>query len=76
MITQEEYLKARNIVRDYELQEKNRKEHEAQTVDKGLGRCKERYCPNYATTDYNGHGHYVCEYHDDKLNREFEEEYK
>lgn len=45
-------------------------------VDKGLGKCMEKNCSKFATTDYNGHKHYVCDYHDKKLNDEFDEEYK
>lgn len=46
----------------------------ASLVDLGL--CKEKNCNEKATTDYNGHGHYVCEYHDRKLNDYFDEEYR
>lgn len=39
-----------------------------------LGICKN--CNSSpAVTDYNGHGHYVCQPCDDSLNREFESEY-
>ena len=40
-----------------------------------LGTCVE--CKTRpATTDYNGHQHYVCKLCDDSLNREFDEEYR
>ena len=32
-----------------------------------LGICKEKNCNEFATRDYNGHKHYVCDYHDKKL---------
>jgi hypothetical protein len=41
-----------------------------------LGICKEKNCNDTATADYNGHGHYVCDYHNNKLNDYFDEEYK
>lgn len=44
-------------------------------IDKGLGKCVEKNCNKFATTDYNGHKHYVCNYHYEKLTREFEEDY-
>lgn len=40
------------------------------------GICKERNCNEPATKDYNGHEHWVCDYHYDKLNDEFDEEYR
>ena len=43
--------------------------------DKGLGKCMEKNCNKLATIDYNGHKHYVCKYHYEKLTREFEEDY-
>lgn len=45
------------------------------TVPKA-GLCKERNCKDDATIDYNGHGHWVCKYHYDKLSDYFEEEYR
>lgn len=41
-----------------------------------LGTCKYKNCKNSATTDYNGHKYYVCEYHNEYLNNQFDEEYK
>lgn len=41
-----------------------------------LGICKEKNCKEPATTDYNGHQHYVCAYHDKKLSDYFDEEYR
>lgn len=41
--------------------------------DKGI--CKEKNCKANATADYNGNGHYVCDYHYQKLNDYFDEEY-
>ena len=75
MITKEEYENALKIVRDFDLQERTREELEAKTIDKGLGKCMEKHCTSFAVVDYNGHGHWVCKYHDDKLNKEFEDEY-
>jgi len=75
IITKEQYDQAKSLVADYEKQERNRKELEAKTIDKGLGKCREKHCNNFATTDYNGHSYFVCESCDDKLNREFEDEY-
>jgi len=37
--------------------------------------CMEDNCMNPATKDYNGHGHFVCDRHYEKLNNEFDEEY-
>ena len=37
--------------------------------------CMEKNCKEPATVDYNGFGHWVCAYHDRKLNEYFEEEY-
>lgn len=45
-------------------------------VDNGHGLCKEKNCKNYATKDYNGHDHWVCDYHYTKLNDDFDEEYR
>lgn len=36
--------------------------------------CKEN-CGKEAVVDYNGHGHMVCQLCNDKLEREFEEDY-
>lgn len=47
---------------------------EAQALTHGI--CKERNCNEPATKDYNGHEHWVCNYHYDKLNDEFDEEYR
>jgi hypothetical protein len=44
--------------------------------EKDLGYCTERYCRELATKDYNGCGHYVCDYHFEKLNDYFDEEYR
>lgn len=41
-----------------------------------LGICVEKGCERQATTDYNGHGHYVCKQCNDSLNRHFDEEYR
>lgn len=41
--------------------------------DKGI--CKEEGCTKPATKDYNGHGHFVCDYHHRTLNDHFDEEY-
>lgn len=43
--------------------------------DMGHGKCKEKYCSKWAVTDYNGHGHWVCQSCDDSLQRFFESEY-
>ena len=40
------------------------------------GICKERNCEKEATIDYNQHGHWVCQYHYDKLSDYFDEEYR
>lgn len=39
-------------------------------------KCVEKNCNDDAVRDYNGHGHWVCDYHDRKLTNEFEEDYK
>lgn len=44
--------------------------------DRGFGKCQEGKCEEWASKDYNGHGHYVCERHYDKLSEEFDNEYK
>lgn len=44
--------------------------------DMGHGKCREKGCTKFATTDYNGHGYWVCDRHDERLNEEFEDEYK
>ena len=41
-----------------------------------LGNCLENNCKEKATKDYNGHEHYVCDYHYEKLNDEFDEDYR
>lgn len=46
------------------------------TINKFLGTCKEENCEEKATKDYNGHKHYVCDFHYDKLNKEFDEDYR
>jgi len=38
--------------------------------------CMEKNCVRYAVTDYNGHGHYVCQHHFNKLSDYFDEEYR
>lgn len=38
--------------------------------------CMEEGCIQPAAIDYNDHGHWVCMYHYDKLNDEFDEEYR
>ena len=38
--------------------------------------CMENGCKEEAVIDYNDHGHWVCMYHYDKLNDEFDEEYR
>lgn len=48
----------------------------AEAVAGSHGICKERNCKEPATKDYNGHEHWVCDYHYDKLNDEFDEEYR
>ena len=46
-----------------------------QEFDRGKGKCKK--CETrFATTDYNGHGYFVCEKCDDRLNYEFDNEYR
>ena len=40
------------------------------------GNCLENNCKEKATKDYNGHEHYVCDYHYEKLNDEFDEDYR
>lgn len=45
-------------------------------IDKGHGICVEHNCKKFATADYNGHGHWVCDYHNEKLNRDFDEDYQ
>ena|ERR1035437_3380053 len=45
-------------------------------IDKGLGICVEKGCKKFATKDYNGHKHYVCDSCYEHLNNEFDEEYK
>jgi hypothetical protein len=44
--------------------------------DNEHGLCKEKNCENYATKDYNGHDHWVCDYHYNKLNDDFDEDYR
>ena len=41
-----------------------------------LGNCLEKNCSEKATKDYNGHKHYVCDYHYRRLNDYFDEEYR
>ena len=45
-------------------------------TDKGHGICIEKGCNNYATKDYNGHGHWVCGKCYNNLNKYFDEEYR
>lgn len=58
------------------------KEHEKQpcTIHVVSGstevqKCMENNCKENATKDYNGHGHWVCERHYDKLSDYFDDEY-
>jgi len=37
--------------------------------------CMEKGCMDKATRDYNGMDYWVCDYHNEKLNKEFEEDY-
>lgn len=67
MITKKQFEDAKKSVEQYENQNSN--------VDIGLGICKEKGCENHATKDYNGHGYYVCDYHYEKLNDYFDEEF-
>jgi len=43
--------------------------------EKGSIVCCEGGCKEIATKDYNGHGHFVCSDHYDKLNDYFDENY-
>ena len=72
-ITLEEYKKALDTVKSYEKQE-TLKKLEEDKKDNGLGMCV-RCKYKGARTDYNGHGHFVCNHCDDILNEEFEREY-
>lgn len=45
-------------------------------IDHGLGKCMENNCQRFATRDYNGCGHFVCDNHFDSLSRYFDEEYR
>jgi len=38
--------------------------------------CMEKNCNELAAFDYNGMGYFVCPRHDEKLNNEFDEEYR
>ncbi len=75
MITKEEYEKARILTREFEQQERQKEVLEAQTLDKGLGKCTQKGCINFAVLDYNGHGCWVCKSCDESLTRRFEDEY-
>lgn len=44
--------------------------------DMGHGICMEKGCSRFATKDYNGHQHWACDRHFDKLHDEFEDEYR
>ncbi len=46
----------------------------AEVPDHGI--CKERNCESKAEIDYNGHNHWVCKYHYEKLSDYFDEEYR
>lgn len=61
----------------YEINETPIKEPEPVFVDTdmGHGKCLEKYCNKFAVTDYNGHGHWVCQSCDDSLQSYFESEY-
>ena len=58
-----------------EVREKIAAEEE-ELIDNKLGICLEENCNDPAKKDYNGHNHYVCEYHYKKLSDEFDEEYR
>jgi len=75
MITEKEYKDAFILIREYEKQKREKDLFEAKTVDKGLGKCKEKNCGNFAVTDYNGQGYFVCQSCDDVLTSRFEDEY-
>jgi len=72
MITRAERDSAKAIVEAYDKQQD---EIKYANIDKGLGLCKHKNCNKFATTDYNGHGHFVCKFHDEVLEREFEDEF-
>lgn len=76
MITEEQYKEAKKIVEQYEQQLNILAVSSSADVDKGHGLCKEKNCNSYATKDYNGHEHWVCDYHYNRLNNEFDEEYR
>ncbi len=47
-------------------------------IDRGHGKCmaNPQVCKRWATKDYNGHGYWVCDIHNEILNDEFDEEYR
>ena len=55
----------------YEL----KKVQELRDQEQAVMHCMEPHCMNPATKDYNGHNHFVCDYHYEKLNDYFDEEY-
>lgn len=73
--TDDYYNKYIKWLEDKAIQVQARVSLKVADIDKGLGKCMEKNCNRFATTDYNGHKHYVCKYHYEKLTREFEEDY-
>jgi len=49
---------------------------EIPNIDKGIGMCVEKGCKKFATKDYNGYKHYVCDSCYEHLNNEFDEDYR
>lgn len=54
----------------------NNPQDKPKEVNPDLGICREKNCYEPATKDYNGHQHYVCDRHFEKLNDYFDEEYR
>jgi len=65
---------ATQTIIDYEV-EVQQLTKENERLKEGM-KCKEKNCKDLAIKDYNGHQYWVCNRHFDKLNDEFDEEYK
>lgn len=75
MITKEQYEQGLDLIQEYKKQERQKIIDCEKSIDKGLGKCMEKTCDNFAALDYNGCNYMVCNSCDDRLERHFEDEY-
>ena len=63
------------LTNDIETVPELKKVQELRDQEQAFMHCMEPHCMNPATKDYNGHNHFVCNYHYEKLSDYFDEEY-